>query len=282
MAGSGKAHMRPDGDIVLTVEDLTVEFKLGKDKIVKAVSGVSFDLVRGETLAVVGESGCGKSTLGKAILQLPKPNSGSVNFLSTELTTLGKKELRDMRPAMQMIFQDPVSSLDPRLPVSEVLAEPLRVWKRGNQVEIDAKIDELLNAVNLDPKVVRDRRSYEFSGGQCQRISIARALALDPTMIICDEPVSALDVSVQAQILNLLQDMKDRYGLTLMFISHDLAVVDMLAHRIAVMERGKLVEIGDRDQILKNPQEEYTKKLISAVPVPDPAEQKLRRLARKG
>ena len=225
MAGSGKAHMRPEGDRILEVNDLTVEFKLGKNQVVKAVSGVSFDLIRGETLAVVGESGCGKSTLGKAILQLPKPTSGSVNFLSKELTSMSKKELRDMRPAMQMIFQDPVSSLDPRLPVSEVLAEPLRVWKRGNEVEINAKIDELLLAANLDPAVVRDRRSYEFSGGQCQRISIARSLALDPTMIICDEPVSALDVSVQAQILNLLQDMKDRYGLTLIFISHDLAVV---------------------------------------------------------
>jgi peptide/nickel transport system ATP-binding protein len=261
MAGSGKAHMRPDGDIVLTVEDLVVEFKLGKDKIVKAVSGVSFDLVRGETLAVVGESGCGKSTLGKAILQLPKPNSGSVNFLSTELTTLGKKELRDMRPAMQMIFQDPVSSLDPRLPVSEVLAEPLRVWKRGNQIEIDAKIDELLNAVNLDPAV---------SGGQCQRISIARALALDPTMIICDEPVSALDVSVQAQILNLLQDMKDRYGLTLMFISHDLAVVKAVSTRVMVMYLGKVCEVAPPDELYQNTRHHYTRALVASVPIPDP------------
>jgi peptide/nickel transport system ATP-binding protein len=270
MAGSGKAHMRPDADKVLTVEDLTVEFRMGRDKIVKAVSGVSFDLVRGETLAIVGESGCGKSTLGKAILQLPKPTSGSINFLSEELTTMSRKDLRDRRPAMQMIFQDPVSSLDPRLPVSEVLAEPLKVWKRGNQIEIDQKIDELLNAVSLDPKVVRDRRSYEFSGGQCQRISIARALALDPTLIICDEPVSALDVSVQAQILNLLQDMKDRYGLTLIFISHDLAVVKAVSTRVMVMYLGKVCEVASPDALYLDTRHHYTKALVASVPIPDP------------
>jgi peptide/nickel transport system ATP-binding protein len=262
--------MRPEGDVVLEVNDLVVEFKLGKNQIVKAVSGISFDLIRGETLAVVGESGCGKSTLGKAILQLPKPTSGSVNFLSKELTTMGKNDLRDMRPAMQMIFQDPVSSLDPRLPVSEVIAEPLRVWKRGNEVEINAKIDELLLAANLDPSVVRDRRSYEFSGGQCQRISIARSLALDPTMIICDEPVSALDVSVQAQILNLLQDMKDRYGLTLIFISHDLAVVKAVSTRVMVMYLGKVCEVAPPEELYQNTKHHYTKALVGSVPIPDP------------
>jgi peptide/nickel transport system ATP-binding protein len=270
MAGTGKAHMRPDGDRVLVVEDLTVEFNLGKNKVVKAVSGVSFDLVRGETLAIVGESGCGKSTLGKAVLQLPKPTNGSVNFLSKELTKMSKSELRDMRPAMQMIFQDPVSSLDPRQPVSAVLAEPLQVWNKGSQVEIDQKIDELLTAVNLDPAVVRDRRSYEFSGGQCQRISIARALALDPTMIICDEPVSALDVSVQAQILNLLQDMKDRYGLTLVFISHDLAVVKTISTRVMVMYLGKVCEVATPDELYTNTKHHYTKALVGSVPIPDP------------
>jgi len=270
MAGTGKAHMRPDGDRVLVVDDLTVEFNLGKNKVVKAVSGVSFDLVRGETLAIVGESGCGKSTLGKAVLQLPKPTSGSVNFLSKELTTMSKSDLRDMRPAMQMIFQDPVSSLDPRQPVSAVLAEPLQVWNKGSQVEIDQKIDELLTAVNLDPAVVRDRRSYEFSGGQCQRISIARALALDPTMIICDEPVSALDVSVQAQILNLLQDMKDRYGLTLVFISHDLAVVKTISTRVMVMYLGKVCEVATPDELYTNTKHHYTKALVGSVPIPDP------------
>jgi peptide/nickel transport system ATP-binding protein len=270
MAGTGKNHMRPDGDRILKVEDLTVEFSLGKNKVVKAVSGISFDVLRGETLAVVGESGCGKSTLGKAILQLPKPTSGSVEFLSKELTTMKKSELRDMRPAMQMIFQDPISSLDPRQPVSEVLAEPLQVWNKGNQVEIDQKIDELLTSVNLDPAVVRDRRSYEFSGGQCQRISIARALALDPTLIICDEPVSALDVSVQAQILNLLQDMKDRYGLTLVFISHDLAVVKTISTRVMVMYLGKVCEVGTPDELYSNTKHHYTKALVGSVPIPDP------------
>lgn len=270
MAGTGKSHLRPDQDVILRVEDLVVEFNLGKNKVVKAVSGVSFDLVRGETLAVVGESGCGKSTLGKAILQLPRPTSGEVEFLSKDLMSLNKKELRDMRPAMQMIFQDPVSSLDPRLPVSEVLAEPLRVWNRGNEVEINAKIDELLLAANLDPAVVRDRRSYEFSGGQCQRISIARALALDPTLIICDEPVSALDVSVQAQILNLLQDMKDRYGLTLIFISHDLAVVKTISTRVMVMYLGKVCEVATPDELYTNTRHHYTKALVGSVPIPDP------------
>jgi peptide/nickel transport system ATP-binding protein len=262
--------MRPDGDRILKVEDLTVEFNLGKNKVVKAVSGVSFDVLRGETLAVVGESGCGKSTLGKAILQLPKPTSGSVEFLSKELTTMKKSELRDMRPAMQMIFQDPISSLDPRQPVSQVLAEPLQVWNKGNEVEINQKIDELLVSVNLDPAVVRDRRSYEFSGGQCQRISIARALALDPTLIICDEPVSALDVSVQAQILNLLQDMKDRYGLTLVFISHDLAVVKTISTRVMVMYLGKVCEVGTPDELYNNTKHHYTKALVGSVPIPDP------------
>jgi peptide/nickel transport system ATP-binding protein len=270
MAGIGKAHLRPDGDRILTVEDLTVEFRLGKGKVVKAVSGISFDLIRGETLAVVGESGCGKSTLGKAILQLPKPTSGSVNFLSKELTKLSKNDMRDMRPAMQMIFQDPISSLDPRLPVSEVIAEPLRVWKRGNAIEIDEKINELLTAVNLDPTVVRDRRSYEFSGGQCQRISIARSLALDPTLIICDEPVSALDVSVQAQILNLLQDMKDRYGLTLIFISHDLAVVKAVSTRVMVMYLGKVCEVATPDELYTHTRHHYTRALVGSVPIPDP------------
>ena len=181
MAGSGKAHMRPDGDIVLTVEDLTVEFKLGKDKIVKAVSGVSFDLVRGETLAVVGESGCGKSTLGKAILQLPKPNSGSVNFLSTELTTLGKKELRDMRPAMQMIFQDPYSSLNPRMTVLDIIGEGLAL-KGIARADIQDEVGFWLRRVGLHPDHM-SRFPHEFSGGQRQRIGIARAMIIKPKFL---------------------------------------------------------------------------------------------------
>lgn len=271
MAGSGRAHMRPDGaDKILNVEDLTVEFKLSRNEIVKAVSGISFDVLRGETLAIVGESGCGKSTTGKAILQLPRPTSGSVEFMGTELTNLKGNDLREMRPKMQMIFQDPISSLDPRLPVKEVVAEPLKVWNKGTAEEIDAQVNALLESVNLDPAVVRDRRAYEFSGGQCQRISIARSLALDPTLIICDEPVSALDVSVQAQILNLLQDMKDRYGLTLIFVSHDLAVVKTVSTRVMVMYLGKVCEVATPDSLHQKPRHHYTSALVQAVPIPDP------------
>ena len=270
MAGSGKAHLRNNENVILRVEDLTMEFPVGRKKVVRAVSGISFDIERGETLAIVGESGCGKSTLGKAILQLPKPTSGSVNFQGQELTTLNKDALRDVRPAMQMIFQDPVSSLDPRLTVAKIVDEPLKIWERGDELWRSKKVDELLNAVGLDPALVRDRRSYEFSGGQCQRISIARSLALEPLLLICDEPVSALDVSVQAQILNLLQDMKERYGLTLIFISHDLAVVKAVSTRIMVMYLGKVCEISSPDELYSNPRHHYTHALVSSVPIPDP------------
>jgi len=270
MAGSGKAHLRNNENVVLRVEDLTMEFPAGGKNFVRAVSGISFDIERGETLAIVGESGCGKSTLGKAILQLPKPTSGSVNFQGQELTTLNKDALRDVRPAMQMIFQDPVSSLDPRLSVAKIVDEPLKIWDRGDELWRSKKVDELLNAVGLEPALVRDRRSYEFSGGQCQRISIARSLALEPLLLICDEPVSALDVSVQAQILNLLQDMKERYGLTLIFISHDLAVVKAVSTRIMVMYLGKVCEISSPDELYSNPRHHYTHALVSSVPIPDP------------
>ena len=270
MAGSGKAHLRNSEEIILRVEDLTMEFPAGGKKFVRAVSGISFDIERGETLAIVGESGCGKSTLGKAILQLPKPTSGSVNFQGDELTTLNKDALRDIRPAMQMIFQDPVSSLDPRLSVAKIVDEPLKIWDRGDEMWRSNKVDELLNAVGLDPALVRDRRSYEFSGGQCQRISIARSLALEPLLLICDEPVSALDVSVQAQILNLLQDMKERYGLTLIFISHDLAVVKAVSTRIMVMYLGKVCEISAPDELYSRPRHHYTHALVNSVPIPDP------------
>lgn len=270
MAGSGKAHLRNNENVILRVEDLTMEFPAGGKQFVRAVSGISFDIERGETLAIVGESGCGKSTLGKAILQLPKPTSGKVNFQGQELTTLSKDALRDVRPAMQMIFQDPVSSLDPRLSVGKIVDEPLAIWNRGDEAWRSNKVDELLNAVGLDPALVRDRRSYEFSGGQCQRISIARSLALEPLLLICDEPVSALDVSVQAQILNLLQDMKERYGLTLIFISHDLAVVKAVSTRIMVMYLGKVCEISSPDELYARPRHHYTHALVSSVPIPDP------------
>ena len=270
MAGSGKAHLRPGGDILLTVEDLTVEFKAAGKKVVKAVSSVSFDVQRGETLAVVGESGCGKSTLGKALIQLPPPKSGSVVFEGRDLTLLEKDALREIRPAIQMIFQDPVSSLNPRLPISSIIDEPLSIWGRGDAAERSKKVDELLESVGLEPALVRDRKSYEFSGGQCQRISIARSLALEPMLLICDEPVSALDVSVQAQILNLLADMKERYGLTLIFISHDLAVVKAISTRIMVMYLGKICEVSTPDDLYAHPRHHYTHALISSVLIPDP------------
>ena len=270
---TGYAHLRNSTDTVLSVKDLRVEFKV-PGGVVKAVSDVSFDVLKGETLSIVGESGCGKTTLGKAVLQLPPPDSGSVTFEGVDLTTLKREDLRKARTAIQMIFQDPISSLDPRMTVRDLIGEPLWVWNKGNDAERDAKIRELLNNVGLEPDQVLERHSYEFSGGQCQRLSIARSLALEPRMLICDEPVSALDVSIQAQILNLLQDMKERYGLTMLFISHDLAVVKAVSSRIMVMYLGKVCEIGSPDAIYSKPAHHYTAALIDSVPLPDPTKRR--------
>jgi len=270
MAGTGTVHLRDAGEALLRVEDLVVEFPSGRGRTVKAVSGISLDVLPGETLGLVGESGCGKSTTGKAILQLPPPTSGRVIFEGRDLTTLSAQDVRAMRQDMQLIFQDPISSLNPRRHVGDIVAEPLRIWKKGTEAERQAKVDEVLHAVGLDPDVARPKRPHEFSGGQCQRISIARALVLEPTLIICDEPVSALDVSVQAQILNLLEDMKARYGLTLMFIAHDLAVVKNVSDRVAVMYLGKLCEVAHPDELYSRPAHPYTAALLSAIPVPDP------------
>ncbi len=274
MAGSGTAHLRNTVDAVLTARDLTVEFRISKDKIVKAVSGLSFDVIKGETLAIVSESGCGKTTLARAVLQLPPPNSGEVVFDGTDLTQLPKENLRSARTSMQMIFQDPISSLDPRMTVHQLIDEPLEIWDRGTRAERDERINTLLNNVGLEPELVLNRRSYEFSGGQCQRISIARALALDPRMLICDEPVSALDVSIQAQILNLLQDMKDRFGLTMIFISHDLAVVKAVSNRVMVMYLGKICEVAAPEVLYAKPAHHYTKALLNSVPIADPTRQR--------
>jgi peptide/nickel transport system ATP-binding protein len=273
MAGSGTAHMRNTVDSVLTVRDLTVEFRVGKNKTVKAVSGLSLDVVKGETLAIVGESGCGKTTLARAILQLPPPNSGEVIFDGTDMTLLPKENLRSARTSMQMIFQDPISSLNPRMTVHQLLDEPLEIWDRGTRAERDERINKLLSSVGLEPDLVLNRRSYEFSGGQCQRISIARALALDPRMLICDEPVSALDVSIQAQILNLLLFMKETYGLTMLFISHDLAVVKAISTRVMVMYLGKICEVAPPDVLYSQPAHHYTRALLNSVPIPDPTKQ---------
>ncbi|MEI2817888.1 MAG: oligopeptide/dipeptide ABC transporter ATP-binding protein [Microthrixaceae bacterium] len=269
MAGSGTAHLRDEA--LLRVENLTVEFPVpGSSARVRAVSNISFDVADGETLGLVGESGCGKSTTGKAILQLPAPTSGSVRFDGVEMTDQRGEALRALRPRLQMIFQDPISSLNPRRTVGQIVGEPLKIWKRGSAKEQAAKVDEVLRAVGVDPDAAADRRPHEFSGGQCQRISIARAVVTEPKIIICDEPVSALDVSVQAQVLNLLEEMKSRYGLTMIFIAHDLAVVKNVSDRIAVMYLGKMCEVSPPDALFAEPAHPYTRALISAIPHPDP------------
>jgi len=270
VAGTGTAHLRDPDEVLLRVEELVVEFPGRGGRKVHAVSGISLDVMPGETLGLVGESGCGKSTTGRAVIQLPKSTSGSVVFDDVELTKLRGGALRRMRPKMQMILQDPISSLNPRRRVATIVAEGLNIWSDSNGEAIDAKVDEVLETVGLDPQAARPRRPHEFSGGQCQRIAIARAVVTDPSLIICDEPVSALDVSVQAQILNLLEDMKARYGLTLIFIAHDLAVVKNISDRVAVMYLGKLCEVGDPDDIFSRPAHPYTAALLTAIPVPDP------------
>jgi peptide/nickel transport system ATP-binding protein len=269
MAGTGSVHLRPEDEALLRVEDLVVEFPSRRGT-VHAVSGISLDILPGETLGLVGESGCGKSTTGRAIIQLPSPTSGHVRFDGVELTTLKGRELRRQRPKLQLIFQDPISSLNPRRSVQDLVAEPLRVWKRGTPDEQMQVVRETLDAVGLDPDMAFDKRPHQFSGGQCQRISIARALVTEPQLIICDEPVSALDVSVQAQILNLLEDLKARYGLTLVFIAHDLAVVKNVSDRVAVMYLGKLCEVGRPERLFAYPAHPYTAALLAAIPVPNP------------
>ena len=268
MAGSGTAHLRRSDDIVLQVEDLVVEFPAGRGRTVHAVSGVSFDVAKGETLGIVGESGCGKSTTGKAILRLVPIAGGQVHFQGKEVSALKGEKLRQLRQDLQMIFQDPVSSINPRRTIGDVVAEPLEIWHRKDGKQ--SLVDRVLTDVGLDPEVARPKRRHEFSGGQCQRICVARALVLDPELIICDEPVSALDVSVQAQILNMLEDMKERYGLTLVFIAHDLAVVKNVSDRVAVMYLGKICEIAPPDDLYYRPAHPYTAALLSAIPLPDP------------
>jgi peptide/nickel transport system ATP-binding protein len=269
VAGSGTAHLR-DGEALLRVENLVVEFPAGPGRRVHAVSDVSLDVFQGETLGLVGESGCGKSTTGRAIMQLPRPTGGRVVFEGRDLTALGGDELRRTRTRLQMIFQDPISSLNPRRSVRDIVGEPLAIWQLGTPADRGRRVAEVLEAVGLDAGAVGDRRPHQFSGGQCQRISIARALMLEPRLVICDEPVSALDVSVQAQILNLLEDMKARYGLTLIFIAHDLAVVRNVSDRVAVMYLGKLCEVAPADDLYRAPAHPYTATLLASVPVPDP------------
>jgi len=267
MAGSGTAHLRSDA--LLRVEHLVVEYPT-RAGTVHAVSDVSFDIAKGETLGLVGESGCGKSTVARSILQLPPPTSGSVTMEGESVVGRSPSDLRRLRSRLQIIFQDPISSLNPRRSVKKLVAEGLEVRKGLSKAEIRARVDATLDSVGIDPEVAGERRPREFSGGQCQRICIARALVLEPELVVCDEPVSALDVSVQAQILNLLRDMKDRYGLTLLFIAHDLAVVKSISDRIAVMYLGKMCEVADAQALYDSPLHPYTRALLDAVPEPDP------------
>jgi peptide/nickel transport system ATP-binding protein len=262
----------PEDDIVLTVDDLVVEFKSGRQT-VHAVSGISFAVRSGETLGLVGESGCGKSTTGRALVMVQPPTSGTVTFRGQVLSDLHPRQLRRIRTKIQMIFQDPISSLNPRRRVRDIVAEPLTIWKRGTQEERASKVREMLEAVGIDPDTAGDRRPGEFSGGQCQRISIARALMADPELLICDEPVSALDVSVQAQILNLLADLKAKFHLTMVFIAHDLAVVKNVSDRVAVMYLGKLVEVAGSDELYRDAAHPYTEALLASIPEPDPDQQ---------
>jgi oligopeptide transport system ATP-binding protein len=271
---------------LLSVQDLHKHFPIRKGVLVertvghvKAVDGVSFDIEQGETLGLVGESGSGKSTTGYCILQLLKPTSGSIRFMDKELTELGREELRRMRREMQIVFQDPYASLDPRMTVGGIVAEPLEVHGIGTRRSRTETVRRLLEIVGFNPNFT-NRYPHEFSGGQRQRIGIARALALNPKLIVCDEPVSALDVSIQAQILNLFKDLQRDFSLTYLFISHDLAVVRTMSDRIAVMNQGKLVEIGTAEQVYSQPKDEYTKALFTAVPVPDPRRQRERKAER--
>ncbi len=244
---------------------------------VRAVDGVSLTIAAGETLGLVGESGCGKSTLGRAMLRLIGPTSGDVRFAGRSLLSVGARELRALRREMQIVFQDPYGSLNPRMRVASIVGEGLAIHRLGTRVQRRERVAELLDLVGLPPEAA-GRYPHEFSGGQRQRIGIARALAVGPRFVVADEAVSALDVSIQAQILNLLQDLRQRLGLTLLFIAHDLRVIEHLSDRVAVMYLGKIVELGGRDVIYRNPRHPYTRALLSAVPVPDPRQRNERML----
>jgi oligopeptide transport system ATP-binding protein len=255
---------------LVEVRNLVKHFPVeNSDDVVKAVDGVSFDILAGETLGLVGESGCGKSTVGRCILRLIEPTSGEVLFENQDILKLDKNNLRPLRREMQIIFQDPYASLNPRLSILSIISEPLQIHGIGNKSEQKDRVAELLKKVGLDPEYMF-RYPHEFSGGQRQRLGVARALALNPKLIIADEPVSALDVSVQAQVVNLLQDLQQEFGLTYLFISHGLAVVEHISQRVAVMYLGKIVEIATAQELYENPQHPYTKALLSAIPIPNP------------
>lgn len=265
----------PAREVLVSVTDLKKHFPImagifrRQVGLVKAVDGVSFDIYRGETLGLVGESGSGKSTTGKVILQLERATEGAVTFDGATLTEIKGEELRRLRPRMQMIFQDPHACLNPRMTVSSIIGEPLKEHKVSRGSERHDRIEELLRLVGLDPTHA-NRYPHEFSGGQRQRIGIARAIALNPDFIVCDEPIAALDVSIQAQVVNLLENLQDALGLTYLFISHDLSMIRHIADRVAVMYLGQIMELSDVESLYDRPLHPYTKALLSAVPVPDP------------
>jgi oligopeptide transport system ATP-binding protein len=278
-----------DNNVLLRVRNLVKHFPITQGILfqkqvgaVHAVDDVSFDIIKGETLGLVGESGCGKSTTGRTVLQLYRPTSGSVMFDGVDLVDIKGEELRLMRRKMQMIFQDPYASLNPRMTIGEIVGEPLVVHKVAKPKEIEERVENLLELVGLNPAFA-SRYPHEFSGGQRQRIGVARALSLQPSFIVCDEPISALDVSIQAQVVNLLEDLQSQFNLTYLFIAHDLSMVRHISNRVAVMYLGVIVELADRENVYMKPLHPYTQALLSAVPIPDPvADSKRHRVILEG